>query len=235
MSDVPTQDDLTSATDTMAEAVEAFVFDGDRSESDCHVSGEPLRRGLVLGEEDPRDAGLAEKPLTEDVMWTGRIFNVNRLRVELPDGRQALRDVVRHPGAVAVVALTDDGRICLVRQYRTSLARVTVEIPAGKLDPGEDPLACARRELKEETGMEASQMAFLTTIATSDGFTDELIHIYMATGLTFAASDPDADEFINVDLVPLNELIDAVLDGRIEDCKTVTGALICDAVSHRLK
>jgi ADP-ribose pyrophosphatase len=96
-------------------------------------------------------------------------------------------------------------------------------------------LACARRELKEETGMEASQMAFLTTIATSDGFTDELIHIYMATGLTFAASDPDADEFINVDLVPLNELIDAVLDGRIEDCKTVTGALICDAVSHRLK
>lgn len=234
MSDVPTQDDLTSATDTMAEAVEAFVFDGDRSESDCHVSGEPLRRGLVLGEEDPRDASLAEKPLTEDVMWTGRIFNVNRLRVELPDGRQALRDVVRHPGAVAVVALTDDGRICLVRQYRTSLARVTVEIPAGKLDPGEDPLACARRELKEETGMEASQMAFLTTIATSDGFTDELIHIYMATGLSFASSAPDDDEFINVDLVPLSELIDAVLDGRIEDCKTVTGALICDAVSHRL-
>jgi ADP-ribose pyrophosphatase len=188
----------------------------------------------VLGEEDPRDASLAERPLTEDVMWTGRIFNVNRLRVELPDGRQALRDVVRHPGAVAVVALTDDGRICLVRQYRTSLARVTVEIPAGKLDPGEDPLACARRELKEETGMEASQMAFLTTIATSDGFTDELIHIYMATGLSFASSAPDDDEFINVDLVPLSELIDAVLDGRIEDCKTVTGALICDAVAHRL-
>ncbi len=233
MSDVPTKDDLTSATDTMAEAVEAFTFDGDRSEVE-HLSGEPLRRGLVLGEEDPRDASLAEKPLTEDVMWTGRIFNVNRLRVELPDGRQALRDVVRHPGAVAVVALTDDGRICLVRQYRTSLARVTVEIPAGKLDPGEDPLTCARRELKEETGMEASQMAFLTTIATSDGFTEELLHIYMATGLTFAASDPDADEFINVDLVPLGELIDAVLDGRIEDCKTVTGALICDAVSHRL-
>ena len=144
------------------------------------------------------------------------------------------RDVVRHPGAVAIVALTDDGRICLVRQYRTSLARVTVEIPAGKLDPGEDPLTCAKRELREETGMEADQMAFLTTIATSDGFTDELIHIYMATGLRFVESDPDADEFINVDLVPLSELIDAVLDGRIEDCKTVTGALICDAVSHRL-
>lgn len=233
MKDVPTQDDLTAATDSMAEAVEAFTYDGDRSDV-SHLSGEPVRRGLVLGDEDPRDASLEETPLTEDVMWTGRIFNVHRLRVELPDGRQALRDVVRHPGAVAIVALTDDGRICLVRQYRTSLSRVTVEIPAGKLDPGEDPLTCAKRELLEETGMEAEQVAFLTTIATSDGFTDELIHIYMATGLRFAESDPDSDEFINVDLVPLSELIDAVLDGRIEDCKTVTGALICDAISHRL-
>lgn len=234
MPSIPTQDDLTAATDSMADAVEAFTYDGEHRSFD-HESGEPLRRSLVLGEEDPRDADLTEKPLTEDVVWTGRIFNVNRLRVELPNGKEAVRDVVRHPGAVAIVALTDDGRICLVRQYRTSLARVTVEIPAGKLDPGEDPLTCAKRELREETGMEADQMAFLTTIATSDGFTDELIHIYMATGLRFVESDPDDDEFINVDLVPLSELIDAVLDGRIEDCKTVTGALICDAVSHRLE
>lgn len=234
MDGIPTKDDLTSATESMVEAVEAFTYDGDRRET-THESGEPLRRGLVLGDEDPRDAAIREKLLTEDVAWTGRIFNVNRLRVELPTGKEALRDVVRHPGAVAIVALTEDGRICLVRQYRTSLARVTVEIPAGKLDPGEDPLTCAKRELREETGMVAEKMAFLTTIATSDGFTDELIHIYMATGLTFAESAPDEDEFINVDLVPLSELIDAVLDGRIEDCKTVTGALICDAISHRLE
>ena len=233
-SKVPTFEDITAATDSMAEAVEAFTYDGDRSDT-AHTSGEPMRRDLVLGDDDPRDTSLEERPLTEDVVFSGRIFNVNRLRVELPDGREALRDVVRHPGAVAIVALTDDGRICLVRQYRTSLARVTVEIPAGKLDPGEDPLVCAHRELREETGMEAEQMAFLTTIATSVGFTDELIHIYMATGLHFVESDPDADEFINVDLVPLPELIGAVLDGRIEDCKTVTGALICDAVSHRLE
>ncbi len=233
MSDIPTQENITAASETMAEAVEAFTYDGDRTEK-THESGEPVRRSLVLGDEDPRDAELMEKPLTEDVAWVGRIFNVNRLRVSLPNGKEALRDVVRHPGAVAIVALTDDGRICLVRQYRTSLARVTVEIPAGKLDPGEDPLTCAERELREETGMEADQMAFLTTIATSDGFTDELIHIYMATGLHFVESSPDADEFINVDLVPLAELIDAVLDGRIEDCKTVTGALICDAIAHRL-
>ena len=221
------------AVDDMLESVQAFTYDGDRSDLD-HFSGAPEERELVLGDDDPRDADLAERPLTEDVAWTGRIFNVHRLRVELPDGRVAIRDVVRHPGAVAVVALTDDGRICLVRQYRTALGRVTVEIPAGKLSAGEDPLECAGRELLEETGMSAEKIAFLTTIASSDGFCDELIHIYMATGLTFSRSDPDADEFINVDLVPLDELIDAVLDGRIEDAKTVVGALICDAVMGRL-
>lgn len=228
--------ELDGAIGDMSEAVQAYTFDGDRSDTaEHHVSGEPLRRGLVLGEEDPRDIDLHEVPRSEDTMWQGQIFDVNRLSVQLPDGRMALRDVVRHPGAVAIVALTDDGRICLVRQYRTALGRVTVEIPAGKLDPGEDPLECANRELLEETGMRAERMAFLTTIATGVGFCDELIHMYMATGLSFAASDPDSDEFINVDLVPLSELIDAVLDGRIEDCKTVTGALICDAVSHRLQ
>lgn len=226
--------ELDGAIDSMNEAVQAYTFDGDRSEAG-HVSGEPRRRGLVLGDDDPRDAGLREQVRAEDTVWQGRIFDISRLRVGLPDGREALRDVVRHPGAVAIVALTDDGRICLVRQYRTALGRVTVEVPAGKLDPGEDPLECAHRELLEETGMQADRMAFLTTIATGVGFCDELIHLYMATGLHFVQSDPDADEFINVDLVPLPELIDAVLDGRIEDAKTVVGALICDSVAHRLE
>lgn len=227
------QTDLDAAVSGMRDSVAAFTYDGDRATQE-HLSGAPEERDLVLGDDDPRDAFLAEKPLSEEVVWTGRIFNVDRLRVELPDGRQAIRDVVRHPGAVAVVALTDEGRICLVRQYRTALGRVTVEIPAGKLAPGEDPLECAQRELLEETGMEAEKIAFLTTIATSDGFCDELIHIYMATGLTFSSSSPDADEFINVDLVEVGELIDAVLDGRIEDAKTVVGALLCDAISRRL-
>lgn len=231
--EIPSDSAYEAAMDDMRESVAAFTYDGDRSNLD-HFSGAPVERDLVLGEEDPRDAALAEKPVTEDVAWTGRIFNVDRLRVELPDGRMAIRDVVRHPGAVAVVALTEDGRICLVRQYRTALGRVTVEIPAGKLSPGEDPLECANRELLEETGMTAERIAFLTTIATSDGFCDELIHIYMATGISFSRSNPDADEFINVDLVPLGELVDAVLDGRIEDAKTVVGALVCDAISHRL-
>ena len=228
------QEDVGSALDGIKDSVAAFTYDGDRTLQD-HLSGAPEERDLVLGDDDPRDAGLAERPLTEDVVWTGRIFNVDRLQVQLPDGRTAIRDVVRHPGAVAIVALTDEGRICLVRQYRTALGRVTVEIPAGKLDPGEDPLECASRELLEETGMIAEKIAYLTTIATSDGFTDELIHIYMATGLSFSKSSPDADEFINVDLVEVGELVDAVLDGRIEDAKTVVGALLCDAISRRLE
>ena len=218
-------------------AVDSFTYDGERvaaGDAVYHHSGEPQKRSFVAGTEDVRDASLEEKPLSEDTVWVGRIFDVNRLRVSLPDGRTALRDVVRHPGAVAIVALTDEGRICLVRQYRTALGRVTVEIPAGKLDPGEDPLDCAHRELLEETGMKAGKMAFLTTTATSDGFTDELIHLYMATELSFEGSDPDADEFINVDLVPLSELVDAVLDGKVEDAKTIIGALLCDSISHRL-
>ena len=145
-----------------------------------------------------------------------------------------MRDVVRHPGAVAVVALTEMGKIALVRQYRTSLDRVTVEIPAGKLEPGEDPLDCARRELKEETGFVAGKIAYLTTIASSAGFTDELIHLYLATQLSFEGAEPDEDEFLNVELVPVSELVDAVLDGKIQDAKTVVGALACDVMAHRL-
>lgn len=221
------------ALDSMKESMAAFTRAAD-PEGEGRQSGSPMRRDFVPGGSDPRDRALCEQVVGEDVAWTGRIFSVDRLQVRLPDGRDATRDVVRHPGAVAVIALTDDGRICLVRQYRPALGRVTVEIPAGKLDRGEDPLDCAVRELREETGMVAQHMAFLTTIATSDGFCDELIHLYMATGLAFDQSDPDADEFINVDLIDLPELIDAVLDGRVEDAKTVVGALICDAVGRRL-
>ena len=179
-------------------------------------------------------AELHEKILSEECAWKGKILDVHRLEVELPNGRRSARDIVRHPGAAAVVALTESGKIVLVRQYRTAIDRVTVEIPAGKLDPGEDPLDCAKRELHEETGFRAGRIRFLTSIVTSCGFCDEIIHIYLATKLEFDAPNPDDDEFVNVDLVPLHELIDAVLDGKIEDAKTVVGALACDSIAHRL-
>ncbi|MDO4436504.1 MAG: NUDIX hydrolase [Coriobacteriaceae bacterium] len=202
-------------------------------DTDCQGEGQ-MEPALVLGDDDPRDAGLHEQILSEEQAWRGRMLDVRTAEVRLPNGRVTGRDLVRHPGAAAVVALTESGKIVLVRQYRTAIDRVTVEIPAGKLDPGEDPLECAKRELLEETGFKAGRINYLTTIATTPGFCDELIHIYMATGLTFAGANPDDDEFVNVDLVPLSELIDAVLDGKIEDAKTVIGALACDAISHRL-
>ena len=190
--------------------------------------------GLVLGDDDERDADLHEQILTQETAWSGKIFDVECLEVKLPNGHVSRRDVVRHHGAVAIVALTESGKIALVRQYRTALDRVTVEIPAGKLEPGEDPLDCAKRELKEETGFVAGRIAYLTTIASSCGFTDELIHLYLATQLSFEGASPDEDEFLNVDLVDVQDLVDAVLDGKIEDAKTVVGALACDVMAHRL-
>ena len=198
------------------------------------AAGECAEPMLALGDDDPRDAGLHEKILSEETAYRGKILDVRSLDVELPNGRRSKRDVVRHPGASAVVALTETGKIVLVRQYRTALDRVTVEIPAGKLDPGEDPLDCARRELREETGFTPGRIRYLTSIASSCGFSDEIIHIYLATQLEFEGASPDDDEFVNVDLVPLTELVDAVLDGKIEDAKTVVGALACDAIAHRL-
>ncbi|MBQ9059491.1 MAG: NUDIX hydrolase [Atopobiaceae bacterium] len=218
----------TSAIESLSAMADEIA---DSDESSSHTAN---RRGLVLGGDDPRDAALEEHPVAENTMYQGLIFNVSRLDVQLSDGQMAARDVVRHPGAVAIVALSDDGRICLVRQYRASLGRVTVEIPAGKLDPGEDPLDCARRELEEETGFSSEKIAFLTSFITSVGFSDEVIYLYMATGIKQGEAHPDEDEFINVDLVDLDEVINAVLDGRIEDVKTIVGALACDAISRRL-
>lgn len=195
---------------------------------------EVAETGLVLGDDDVRDADLHEQILTQETAWSGKIFDVECLEVKLPNGHVSRRDVIRHHGAVAIVALTESGKIALVRQYRTALDRVTVEIPAGKLEPGEDPLEAAKRELREETGFEAGKIAFLTNIAPSPGYTDEIIRVFLATHLTFVGADPDDDEFLNVDLVDVNELIDAVLDGKIEDAKTVVGALLCDAMAHRL-
>ena len=177
---------------------------------------------------------MREKQLSHEYFFEGHIMKARLDQVELPNGHTSRRDIVRHCGAAAIVALTETGKIALVRQYRTALDRVTVEIPAGKLDPGEDPEECARRELHEETGFIAHRMRYLTTIASSCGFSDELIHIYMATQLEFDQACPDEDEFLNVDLVPLSELIDAVLDGKIQDAKTIVGALACDAIAHRL-
>lgn len=227
MADSRHEEDCAACAEESEELEARVIKEEDSCEAEHHD-------GLVLGDDDPHDAELHEKILSEERAWKGRLLDVRTVGVELPNGRRTTRDIIRHPGASAVVALTHTGKIVLVRQYRTALDRVTVEIPAGKLDPGEDPLDCAKRELHEETGFTPGRIRHLCTIASTPGFCDEVIHIYMATDLEFDGADPDDDEFVNVDLVPLSELIDAVLDGKIEDAKTVVGALACDAMSHRL-
>ena len=182
-------------------------------------------RGFVPGEGDERDQNLHERPLGEEPVWQGGVIRVEDMAVELPDGTLAQRDIVRHPGGVGVVALTDEGLVPLVRQYRAPFDRVTVEIPAGKLEPGEDPLEAARRELVEETGYAAGELTPLVSVAPSPGYTDEVVRVYLARDLAFTAQHTDGDEFLNVDLVPLGEVRAAVLSGAVIDAKTVAGIL----------
>lgn len=173
------------------------------------------------------DEDLIEQCLESEEIYRGNLLHVKRDRVKLPNGREAAREWVKHPGAAAVIPLLPDGQIVLVRQYRYPIQTVTLEIPAGKLDvPGEDPLGCARRELREETGYEAGRYEKLLTLATTVGFSDEWIHIYLATALSPGQQSPDEDEFLHVTAMPLPKAVQAVLDGRIVDSKTVAAVLL---------
>lgn len=171
------------------------------------------------------DSELTEAPVSSEEIYNGKIVHLYRDQVRLPNGKIATREVMRHPGAAAVVPLTEDGNVILVRQYRYPFAQVMLEIPAGKLDPGEDPLVCARRELTEETGYEADEFVSLGVFYPSVAVMDEQIHLYLARGLTFRAANPDADEFLNVEQRPLKELIDLILQGNVPDGKTQSAVL----------
>ena len=180
------------------------------------------------------DALVEEKILGSKCAWRGSFLTVDSVDVQLPNGDATVHEVVRHPGAVAIIALDGTGRILLVHQYRTALERVTHEIPAGKLDPGEDIEECARRELSEETGYTAGTLRYLIPVATAAGYSDEIIHLFMATDLTPGEQHPDSDEFIAVEWADLKDFINDVLDGKVEDSKTIIAAFICDAIAHRL-
>ena len=174
-----------------------------------------------------KDADLLETKCSSEDIFDGTLLHVKRDRVRLPNGAESVREWIKHPGASAVIPMLPDGRIILVRQYRYPVQCVTLEIPAGKLDaPDEDPLVCAKRELSEETGYTTAHISKLTTIATTVGFSNEKIHIYAATGLTPGQQHTDEDEFINVVLVPLNEAVAMVEDGRIIDAKSAVAILM---------
>ncbi|MDR2587001.1 MAG: NUDIX hydrolase [Coriobacteriales bacterium] len=177
---------------------------------------------------------LSERILGSTRVYDGGFLKVDEVRVKLPNDKVAYRDVVRHPGAVAVIAIRADNQVLLVRQYRTALERVVLEIPAGKLEAEEDCEGCARRELAEETGYVARRMRYLAPIAIAAGYSDEIIHLFLATDLEQGQTQLDEDEFVTCEWWPLQDLIAEVLDGKIEDSKTVIAALLCDVIAHRL-
>lgn len=166
-----------------------------------------------------------EKTVHTQSIFKGKIIDVQVDEVELPNGNKSTRELVKHPGAVAVVPFTDDGRLVLVRQFRKPLEKEIYEIPAGKLEKGEDPLVCAQRELEEETGYRTDELTFLTSFYTSPGFADEILHIYEATTLTSGTFQPDEDEFVEKKLVTLQEGLQLMKDQHIHDAKTVFALL----------
>lgn len=171
-----------------------------------------------------------EKTISEKHIYKGNIINVECVTVTLPDGRQATRDIITHPGASAVIPINEKGEIYMVRQYRKPIEAVSLEIPAGKLDHGEDPQVCAQRELKEETGLSAKNITHLVSVHSTPGFSNEILHLYAATGLSEGESYADADEFISTENYTIAQLEDMVLKGEITDAKSIIGILLADKI-----
>lgn len=168
---------------------------------------------------------LRETPLASQVVYEGKIINLRVDDARMPDGTLAKREVVEHPGGVGVIALTDEGEVLLVQQYRYPYSEITTEIPAGKRDRNEDPLETGKRELAEETGASADCFTSLGVIYPTPGICDEVIHLYLATGLHFAEMHPDEDEFLDVLRIPLATLVERVMAGDVPDAKTQIAAL----------
>lgn len=163
-------------------------------------------------------------------IYTGKVLNLDIDRVRFPDGSVGELEMIRHSGASAVVpflsgAAGDDPQLLLIKQYRYAANGFLYEIPAGRLDPGETPESCARRELQEETGCSAKRMEFLYTMYTTPGFTDERIHLFMATEMTHGETGHESDEFLTLETVPLSRALEMIRDGVIQDAKTALGIL----------
>lgn len=163
---------------------------------------------------------LQEKTLSSETKYEGFIFTITSDIVELENGNTAHRDVLRHPGGVCVIPVTENNEIYLVKQFRYPFKEVTIEIPAGKLEYGEDHAECGRRELLEETGCTCSEYTYLGKLYPVPAYNTEIIHIYMAKGLTFGSQSLDEDEFLDVEKVPLSQAVEMVMNGKITDGKT---------------
>jgi ADP-ribose pyrophosphatase len=171
------------------------------------------------------DAHLREDTIASQTVYKGHFIELRRDRVRLPDGREAAREYVVHPGAVMVVGILPDGRIVTERQYRYPVRQTMIEFPAGKLDAGEGGLACAQRELLEETGYSARRWAKAGIMHPVIGYADEIIEIWFADELTLGERHLDDGEFLDVFAATLQELEDGVRDGQITDVKTIVGMM----------
>lgn len=171
------------------------------------------------------DPHLVEKKISSELLCEGDFLKVRRDQVSLPNGNTATREYVVHPGAVVVIPLLDDGRVLLERQFRYPIGRVMTEFPAGKLDPGEDPLRCGQRELLEETGYTATQWAHAVGLHLAIAYSTEIIHVYFARGLRAGERKLDQDEFLDVHSMTPQELLDACRRGDVTDAKTLTCVL----------
>ncbi len=174
------------------------------------------------------DKHLKETKIDGTIAYDGGFLKVHRDTVSLPDGKHTKREYIRHPGAVVIIPVLDNGKVLLERQYRYPNDRVFIELPAGKIDPGEDPLACAMRELEEETGYSATDWQFVSTIHNAIAYSDEHLDIYLARGLTAGEVKLDDGEFIETITVSVDEMLDWVRSGKITDVKTVIGAFWLD-------
>ncbi len=163
-----------------------------------------------------------EKTIEKEVLFEGRIINLQVEKVTLPNGKTSTREIIKHPGAVCVIALTDDDKLIMVEQYRKALERSILEIPAGKLEPGEEPVITAARELEEETGYGSETLTHLISFYTSPGFADELVHVFVANNLYKIqdAKGADEDEFVELYELTLEEAEECLVDQRIFDAKT---------------
>lgn len=176
-----------------------------------------------------------EKTISRKHIYQGNIIKVESQTVELPDGREATRDVVLHPGAAVIIPLSDKGELYIVKQYRKPIDSVSLEIPAGKLDYGEDPMVCAERELKEETGLSAENIRHMISIHSTPGFSNEILHMYLATGLKEGELCADDDEFITSEKIPVGILVNQVMTGEITDAKTIIGILLAERIIKGLQ
>jgi ADP-ribose pyrophosphatase len=173
---------------------------------------------------------LTEHELTSKLVYDGKLLKVRCDTVRLPDGQTAEREYIRHPGAAVVIAQLDSGELIFERQFRYPLRRVMIEMPAGKIDPGEPPLDTAKRELIEETGYSASTWHHLGTMHLAIGYSDEHIEIFLAQGLKHVGAKLDAEEFLEVFTLPLATALEWVREGKITDAKTLSALLWADKV-----